>query len=367
MRKILSALLFLGISLSSFAQPSTEELHKMFLAYLEKGNVDSIYNHYGKVGKDDPAYEEALEYRNQYGWAMNKVEELKKDIPAILSLDKYAGEMVYGRIARPQEFPPSEWGRFITMATELLQYFEKDSAVYRELIGLKTQLEYVSGNDEALLRDLPKLLSLLDPKGDAYPVLLWQQANLFLRNDQLPQAIELLKKGLELKNKSDHLHSLVELYSSHKEFDKVLELEKNIVADPSGILLFNLAEAQWKAKKEKEAKKNFDLFVSKLTFNEKNNFVELRSNTIVYSIYPEKLSVLGDFYFASNKEEACKYYSFAKEILSEPKEDAFSNRRLEMTKDEAKKQKMIAKKEKKQKEDAQLLAELESKLKKCRD
>ena len=105
MRKLLFGILFLTLNLASFGQQNTDELHKRFLQYLQIKKVDSIYNSSLKQDKND---EETLLYRNHFGWALNKTEQLKKDIPAILELPSHSMEMAYERIFRPQKFPPSE-------------------------------------------------------------------------------------------------------------------------------------------------------------------------------------------------------------------------------------------------------------------
>jgi tetratricopeptide (TPR) repeat protein len=234
MKNILPIILLCIFAQNSLGQADNAEMHSRFLQYLKMEKVDSIYHSHLNITPDDEGYEEALLFRNQNGWALNELEQLKKDIPAILQLPEYAHEMAYERVFRPQKFPPAEWNRFFEMSNELVKFFDTSSIEYREILGIKTKLEFITRNDSALLLDLPKLLERLNMDSEAYSAMLWQYGNLLLRSNNKKEAEKVFESGLNLNSKGDLFSSLIHLYSSNNDFEKIIKYEHQILEDSSG-------------------------------------------------------------------------------------------------------------------------------------
>jgi hypothetical protein len=328
--------------------------------------VDSMYNSYLETNENNEAYEQALLYRNQYGWALNKIEQLKNDIPAILKLPAHTHEMAYERIFRPQKFPPTEWNRFYEISIELEKSFEDNSIEYREILGIKTKLEFLTRNDKALLIDLPKLLVRLNNDSEAYSAMLWQYGNLLIRNDEKIEAQKIFEEGLKLNTENDFLKSLIRSYSADREFEKVIKYEDQILRDSSGVLFFNLAEAYLNSNEVNKAKKYFNLFTSKIEYIDYEPYVKIEYDNTVNHISPSQLEVLGDFYFESEKELACKFYGYAAKIISDSNEEMFFKKQLMAVKDEVQKKDMIDKYEKYKREQQELLMRINKKIEKCK-
>src|SRR6187431_59441 len=195
MKKYMSVVLWSLCSIFiSMGQNDDAKQHEAFNYIMKKDKVDSMYTIYSKVGPSDKDYMAALFFRNQFGWALGKTSQLKKDIPAILSLPGYSKEFAYSRVFRPQKFPASEWSRFYYISDTLCQYFSKDPLIYKELLGIKTMLEFLTKKDAELLIDLPVLSSMLDTTSEAYSSLMWEYGNVLLRTNQREKAFLVFEK-----------------------------------------------------------------------------------------------------------------------------------------------------------------------------
>lgn len=273
--------------------------------------------------------------------------------------------MAYERIFEPQKFPPTEWSRFYEISIELEKSFEVNSIEYREILGIKTKLEFLTRNDKALLIDLPKLLELLDKDSEAYSAMLWQYGNLLIRNNEKGEAQIIFEKGLGLNSKNDFLKSLIRLYSENKEFKKVTKYEDQILNDSSGVLLFNLAEAYLNGNERNKGEKYFNLFISKIEYIDYDPYVKIEYDNTVYQITPNQLEILGDFYLERDKELACKFYSSAVNILSNSNDEMFFKKQLMAIQDEVQKKELVEKFESYKKEQKELLLKINKKIEKC--
>ncbi len=353
-------------SICSFGQVENAALHEKFLQYIKSEKIDSLYHSYLKVNEADQRYEDALLFRNQYGWALHELEQLKKDIPAILQLSKYSSDMAYEKIFRPQKFPPSEWNTFLEMATELEKHFASNPNEYREILGIKTMLEFITKNDNALKKDLPKLIELLRKDSDAYSMMLWQYGNLLIRAGSIHEAISVFDKGWNQTADIKFLQSLIQLYSVNKEYEKVINFENQIYKDSSGILFFNLAEAYYNQNNLKNAEKHFKYFIEKFKLIDYNPFIQIEYDNTVYNVSPVQLELLGDFYLKKDKKSSCEYYRLASKIINNSSEDKFFQKQLISVKDEEQKSIMTSKFEKHKEEQLVLLNRLEKKLNECK-
>ena len=266
MKKIHALFSIFLFSICSFGQMDNDGLHEKFLQLLKKEKIDSIYYSYLKVNEGDQKYEEALLYRNQYGWALHELEQLKKDFPAIIKLSRYSNEMEYEKTLHLQRFPPSEWNNLLELATELEKHFESKPIEHREILGVKTMLEFITKNDSALILDASKLLKLMSKNSEAYSMMLWNYGNVLIRTDNNKQAINVFEKGLNQTTNIRFLHSLVRLYYFNKEYEKIISFENQINNDSSGILFFNLAEAYLKQNNIEKAEKYFPLVATIFIF-----------------------------------------------------------------------------------------------------
>jgi len=363
MRKLLQGILIVILSQNTFGQHETDKSHERFIKYLEMEKVDSIYN--SSLKKDDHN-EKALLYRNQFGWALNKVEQLKKDIPSILELPLYSGEMAYESVFSPQKFPPTEWNRFYEICIELEKHFESNAIIYREILGIKTKLQWLTRNDKGLSIDLPKLLEKLNTNSDAYPMMLFHYGNLLIRNGENLEAQKVFEKGLKLNLEGDFLNSLIQIHANDKDFEKVISYEEQILGDPSGVLLYNLAEAQLKKNNRKKADKYFSAFISNFEYINYYPYVKIEFDNTVHHVEPVELELLGDFYVTSNEELACKLYDNANKILSDSNEERFYKQQMMTIQDETVKKKMIEEFEKHKIEQQELQGRIINKLKNCR-
>ena len=360
MIKILLGIFLFSLTISTFGQHETDKLHNKFVKYLKIEKIDSIYN--SSLKKDENS-EQALLYRNQFGWALNKVEQLKKDIPAILKLPTHSSEMAYLKIFRPQKFPPTEWNIFYEISIELEKHFESNPIVSKEILAIKTKLEFLTRKDKALLIDLPKLLEKLNNNSSAYFAMLNQYGNLLIRNNEKTKAQKVFEKGLQLNSDEYFLLGLIQLHSNNKNYEKVISYEQQILSDSSGIMLYNLAEAQMKNNNRKKADKYFRLLISKFKYTDYEPYVQLEYNNFSYSLQPFQLETLGDFYFKIEKQLAYEFYEKALKILSNTN-DIFFKKQLMAIQDETEKKKMIEKFEKNKIEQQELLNRINNKLKK---
>ncbi|HSY62317.1 MAG TPA: hypothetical protein VK796_10595 [Cytophaga sp.] len=277
---------------------------------------------------------EALFFRNQFGWALGKTMQLKNDIPAILSLPGYSKELAYSKVFRPQKFPPSEWNRFYAVSDTLCQYFSSDKNVYRELIGIKTMLEFLTHRDNELVNDLPVLLSLLDSTSEMHASLMWEYGQTLLRTDQRQQALIVFEKTYSKTGNSDCFQTMLRMYGTDKSYDKIIALKADILKDSSGTLLFDLGKAYLNTNQQKEAAFYLNAFVSKIEFLTQWPYAQIQHDNIIDHISAEQLETLGDFYSSSDQKKACTYYKLSIKILSDPSPDMRYKKSLSATTDE---------------------------------
>ena len=366
MKKIHALFSIFLFSICSFGQMDNDGLHEKFLQLLKKEKIDSIYYSYLKVNEGDQKYEEALLYRNQYGWALHELEQLKKDFPAIIKLSRYSNEMEYEKTLHLQRFPPSEWNNLLELATELEKHFESKPIEHREILGVKTMLEFITKNDSALILDASKLLKLMSKNSEAYSMMLWNYGNVLIRTDNNKQAINVFEKGLNQTTNIRFLHSLVRLYYFNKEYEKIISFENQINNDSSGILFFNLAEAYLKQNNIEKAEKYFKHFTEKFKRIDYEPFVQIEYNNTFYQVWPSQLEIIGDFYLKKAKNMSCEYYLLATKIINNPSEDKFFKKQLLAVKDEKQKSKLMSKIEKNKEEEKKLIERLEKKLNQCK-
>jgi len=366
MRKYIILISVCFFSSFSFGQNEKEEKHAAFSKYLKDHKIDSLYNSYLKVKKGDPQYEKALLYRNQYGWALNELEQLEKDIPALLTLITKDKQMSYSKVFQPQKFPPFEWDRFYNMSVALDQHFDTSSIEHREMLGVRTQLEFLTGNDLALKTDLPKLLKLLSKDSDAYSSMLWQYGNLQLRIATKDDALATFEKGWNQTGEHAFLESIVQLHSKNKDYVKVIQLEKDILIDSLQILFFNLGEAYSQKNDIPKAKKYFDLFSKQFKFIDYEPYVQIESNDIVYDVAANQLETLGEFYSDKSKIRSCEYYQYASKIVHHSKnEERMFQKKLSAMTDEQQKKDWLEKYEEKKKERTEFSDRIDKKLAAC--
>jgi tetratricopeptide (TPR) repeat protein len=366
MKTILLRTLFCLLALNSFGQSDTDKLHSRFLHYLKMEKVDSIYNSFLEVKENDIGYEKALLYRNQNGWLLNKTEQLKKDFVAILKLPSHSHQMAYVRIFRPQKSPPSEWNRFLELSIELEKSFDPKSTEYRELLGIKTMLELITRNNEALLLDLPKLLERLDKNSKAYSSSLWQYGTLLIRNGNKKEALKVYEEGANLGPDTKFLKSLMRLYSENKDFKKVLKYKEKILADSSGVLLYYLGEAYSEKGENETALEYFTRFTSEFEYSEHEPDVAISYENTVYHLTEIQLEKLGDFFLELDKKQSCKFYEYAKRIIQNSNEERFFKKQLMAIKDENQKKAFIEKHETHKKEQVKVLTRISKKAESCK-
>lgn len=364
MKKLTSVLLLLAISICSFGQSEELENHELFLKYLEMEKVDSIYHVYLKVTASDDNYEEALLFRNQYGWALNKTEELKKDIPAIIQLSGHTHQMAYERIFRPQRLLASEWNRFYDMAQELENAFDISSNEYREVLAIKTKLQFLTRNNTGLLEDLPKLLNLLDSGSNEHTVMLLQYGNALYGSGQMEMAKKIFENGPS--SNPSFLWTLINIYSNDKNYTEIINRKDQILVDSHGIKLYDLGFAYLETGNRKEASKYFSIFISKFEYNKYEPVVRIKRDNYVHSITAEQLEKLGDFYFSTDTALSCKMYNDAISVLNTPRNNFFLEKQITAMTDEVKKKEMRNQLEEMKKEKEALLKKIKKKVKRCK-
>lgn len=325
---ISTALLSFCFAYFSIAQTEHEKQHEAFQYIIKKDKIDSLYEIYSKVTPADKNYTEALAFRNQFGWALGKTTQLKKDIPAILSLPTSSNEFPYNKIFRPQKFPASEWSRFYYMSDTLCNYFSKDTSIYRQLLETKTMLEFITQKYTELTIDLPILLSLLDTSSEAYSALMWQYGGALLRTNQREKALAVFEKTYWKTSNNDCLQTMLRMYTTDKSYDKIITLKSEILKDSSGAMLYDLGNAYLNLNQQKEAKIYFKAFVSKIEFIDYYPFAEIKWDNTSYHISTDQLETLGDFYATSDKNKACNYYQLSVKIITKSTDELSFKKQL---------------------------------------
>lgn len=332
--------------------------------------ADSLYTLALSVDPSAPNYNEALLFRNQYGWQLNKVEQLKSDFPKILTLKEYSGELKYFEIFNPQMYPADSWQQFYEIAIKLKMHFKKGTSEYRENLAILVYLERLLNKDEPLISDLRELIDLLDINAENYFYMLFEYGMTQARCGNELDALTTFEKGFQKTGnadlKSNFATALFNLYSLHKMYDKVLQHESYIISDTSGIALFYLGEAHSHFGNEKLAGQYFELFSSKFQTNEHNGSVYISSGNLVLPVRPIELEVMGDFFRTRNAEKSCGFYNLGIKILSQPNQDFFYKEQLDAIKDPLDKKKLEENYTKNQKEQNELLEQVTKKAKNCK-
>jgi hypothetical protein len=352
-----------------YGQSEKELLHEKFLQRMEKEKTESTYQDFRKVKNGDENYIAALVYRNNFGWALDKVENLKEDIPAILGLINFSAPGSYYKIFNPQKFPASEWSRFYDMSVVLLEYFKNDSASFREVFSIKVYLELIMRKDDELLRDLPSALSLFKNEKKFYTCLVREYANVLNRNGRQDEAELIYKNEYEKSGDFQFLNGLVKIYSFRKKYSNILSYSSEIQKDSVGVLLFQLAEAHLNVMDTLNARKYFDLYTSKIIVDTNRNPMEVAivdlNNNIYHNISPRDLEQIGDFYFMVRGSDYCKYYNWAKLLLNQSTEPFLMNKLLIAIDDEKQKKAMLDKMNQDKEESQKMLLRIEVKLQRC--
>ncbi len=331
--------------------------------------ADSLYTLALAVQANDADYAKALLFRNEYGWQLNKVDQLKNDFPEILALKEYQGEFKYHEIFDPQHYPPEYWQQFYEIATELKKHFNKETTVYRENLGILTYTEILLNKNDKLLSDLPELLGILTPKSDNYFFMLWQFGMAQARDGDDSAAMLTFEEGFQSPenkvNKREFALAVTNLYSLHEMYDKVIEYESYITGDTISSMLFYLGEAYFRTENFTLAEKYFDAYTERFEKDEYSGMVFTSDDNSLNPVRPVDLEVLGDFYLIKDQAKSCEFYNLGIEILSEPKDDLFYEKMLEAIKDPIEEKKMQEHHEKFEQEQASLLDRLKKKAKKC--
>src|SRR5690554_8071034 len=103
----------LAFCLRSLGQSNTVEFRYPLVKLHDIEQIDSIYNLALSVSKSDKNYKKALLFRNENGWDLNKVEQLKLDIPEILKQEEFSQIMSYLEIFKPFRSDPSKWELYL--------------------------------------------------------------------------------------------------------------------------------------------------------------------------------------------------------------------------------------------------------------
>lgn len=356
--------LLAAIILMAFSASAQTEDEKALERFIKENRIDSLYDASLAVQHTDPGYEQALLFRSTNGWLLQRTDQLKKDIPVLVSREKYAGDLAYLKVMDPQQYPPFLYPVFRSSSDKLLGELDKKSAAYREVLGFQTMVDYLMGDDDALAQQLPELLKLLKP-GDAYNWMLWQYGSALQRLEKYDEAIAVYQKGLKQNAGPDFLQSLVTLYHFRKQHDEILKLEEPIAKDTSAWNWYYLGHAYKEQNKTEKAKKYFDGYTSRLIETKHPPFVRMESSNRVNHPDFEQLEVLGDFY-AADKERACKYHELAFRIASAPMGDNAFHSRLAAISDPARRDKMIAAQEEERLKKQEAAIRLQDKMSGCR-
>lgn len=350
-----------------FGQVKDTAGHNSFMLYLKKTKADSVYNVYLQADEKSDAYKynQILRYRNKYGWLLGKVEQLKKDIPSIL-VRPYADQMDYNVIFNPEDYPASEWPWFYETAIVLEKYFDEKSNAYREILGVKTKLQTLLKDDEALLKDLPKLLKLLDTESIHFSEKLLEYGNLLIKNNEREKGIGVFEKGLTLDREYLFLESLVILYSDNQEYKKVLEYEAQILNDHSIGLYFYLAEAYLILGDRDMASRYFGLYTAAFKFIENSAYVYVEYGDNLFVVTAQKMKDLGNFYCVEDNGRACNYYNYGLKIIndSDKRKKRLKRQQLVAYSEKEREQLLVAYQEY-EKELSQLLVEIQKQMDNC--
>lgn len=329
----------------------------------EKKRIDSLYTAYSKLTTSDPDYENAIHFRNEYGWSLNKKESLKADISAILELPSYRQkELTYNKIFNPQDFPPSEWEQFYQISDELYQFYPIGSRESTEMLGIKTLLEFLTINDSALVIDLPILLDMLNNNSKVYYELLWQYANGLSRQHRYTEAISLFEKGYSKTNDIKFFKSIIEIYSLKKEYVLIKGKTDDILQDKSGVLLFDLGRAYLETGNIDSARFFFDLYSTYFVYTDENA-IRIPYGNYLFSIEAEQFEIMGDV--SLDKKQACKYIIMAEKILKQPEQNSFFYIQLNSIRNEKRKQELLNKEAQLQLERLGALKRIQEKVEKC--
>ncbi len=356
-------LLTLTLCLSTCAQEKEVKLNEL-------GRIDSLNNLALNISKTDKQYTESLLKRNEYAWKLKKITQLESDIPEILSQHQYAHEMGYSKVFNPQRSDPMYWESYIETCTELLTRFKKGTPAYREILGLKSQLLIITGNNKLGLEVLSELLDELNNTADMYYYMLWQYGMSQVRLGDEVSAILSFEKGykagVEIPNHSEFAMALMNLYSIHKKYDSIIEEKPYILKDTSGSLMYFLGEAYFKTDNRKLATLYFDSYMSHFKETERQPFLIIESGYAIHSVRPKHLLVLAEFYSKLDSEKSCKCYYYIQKIVSQPEDNFFYQKQLAAITDETEKSEFKKTNEAYQNDLNELLIKANNQLKSCK-
>ncbi|MFT5820050.1 MAG: hypothetical protein ACI8ZM_001284 [Crocinitomix sp.] len=331
--------------------------------------IDSLYNLSLNVSKSDNYFETALLFRNEYGWQLNKTDQLELDIPEILNKEEYNHEMAYSEIFNPQRSDPSKWVGYIEVCNDLLSNFNKGTSEYREVLAIKSLLTFLTNKNDLALEVLPELLSELTKNSDNYFFMLWQYGMSQSRGgDELAAIITFEKgyeKGVSAPNHSEFAMALMNLYSIHEKYDKIISQKDFILKDTSGNLLYFLGEAYFRSGDNIIALDYFDDFMSHFKETERQPYLIIENGYVINPVRPQHLLVLAEFYSGIYIEKSCKCYSYIQKILSQPKNDLFYQKQLSAIEDTVEKAEFKKNHEEYQNSLDEILKKANVSLKKC--
>lgn len=366
MKALLYSFAFCLIGLSAFAQ-SYEEAHAQFLRQVEERKVDSIYEVMLKADETNPEYKEILVARNQLGFLLNKTENLKEDIPAVLALPEFQDEGLYQRrVMNFQDLPPSEWSRFIDICGSLETHFKEDKRILREVLMLKTFLEFMSRKTDLFLEDMPKLMPLIEKGTEGYYGIQEYYAKALIKSGETEKGIDMLKENFRESNEPRHLHALMSSLAELEGHDAMIKYAINVKHDTTSGSQYFLGKAYLSKGKFDKAQTCFDLFTQKLEYDEREANVYHKIGFGHYSVDGRDLMILADFYAEANKEKACELYDFAfKVVSSDRRRERSFQRQMTHIFDEAQRKEIREDYEKDGHEREAIRKDVEEKLKGC--
>lgn len=368
-KKLLIFVIGFFCSMQIFAQMTKKQMHKQFIKHLQKEKVNILYKAYGKVSKEDTAYEQALYLRNEYGWLLGKTNELKEDIPKFLLTSKYLEDRAYIKTIGLRECPPSEWARYYTMASEFQMFFSLDSGIEKKMQFVKFGLSLLAKEDSLIMVNSPSVLANCSSHDDYYYELLWQYSTAMVRTGKKTEALAMLKKGWKESGDFQFFQSMVRWYSREKQYDSVINCINNEMhMDSSGILNYFLMEAYWNKKDTLSAVKYGKLFDTAVELNDYTPYAEVRGKAIFYTISADQLEMLADILLGTNYKRACTLYHTALTILENDPYKEVSMEKTELGYITTSAQKKHANQIKqKQKEEEIIKRRLKDKIKSCRN
>lgn len=332
--------------------------------------IDSLYNLALNVSKTDNNFDKALLFRNEYGWQLGRINQLELDIPEILNKEEYSHEMAYSKILNIQSNDPNNWEEYLELCSSLLKKFKKGSTEYREVLGIKSEICFLTNKNDMALEVLPEFLNELTKNTDHYFTMLWHYGLAQSNGGDEEKAIITFKKGFKAEIKApNHLQfakSLMNLYLLHAEYDSIISEKTTILKDTSGVLLYFLGEAYSKKGNTSQALEYFDTYISHFKETERQPYLIIENGFVMHSIRPQHLLVLAEFYSDIDSEKSCKCYNYIQKILSQPKNDILFQKQLAAIKDKDEKDAFKKKHDEYENSLREILKKANNKLKSCK-